>query len=255
MDSTTSQDISTLRRKKIASKLGFIKERDFHEGHYHKTVSVEEIDKYIVSNSITNCVICQKNLKFVGYQQNDYEMFSIDRVDISKPHSLDNIRIVCLECNVNHKGTHCGQKDHAKKVTFKQKMPVRYGAITPRYECKGCTSVVCNNGWICHNYWSLCPDTESHDASKEAFVVLTCYPNVNQGMCIDCGEYWCAECILFDKSKGKLNLSKCMKYDVNYCSVSYGVLCPRCVDEPIDEYERVDKRYIPKKEDQSWLYE
>ena len=38
----------------------------------------------------------------LDYEKDCYLQFSIDRLDDSKCHTYDNIRLTCLSCNVNH---------------------------------------------------------------------------------------------------------------------------------------------------------
>lgn len=48
------------------------------------------------------CVGCGCEMIFTGYLNGCLNQFSFDRIDNSKIHCADNLRIVCLGCNINH---------------------------------------------------------------------------------------------------------------------------------------------------------
>ena len=48
------------------------------------------------------CKVCCVPLLFQGYSKHHPQSFSIDRIDDSKGHYLQNVRLTCLRCNERH---------------------------------------------------------------------------------------------------------------------------------------------------------
>src|SRR3989337_4599163 len=49
------------------------------------------------------CKVCCVPLLFQGYPKRQPQSFSIDRLDDSKGHYLQNVRLTCLRCNERHR--------------------------------------------------------------------------------------------------------------------------------------------------------
>ena len=49
------------------------------------------------------CKVCCVPLLFQGYPKHHLQSFSIDRIDDSEGHYLQNVRLTCLRCNERHR--------------------------------------------------------------------------------------------------------------------------------------------------------
>lgn len=104
---------------------------------------VGDIDIYFILKCIqeqdTACYLCNVPLLTMHYQEYCSYKFSIDRIDNSKPHDKDNVRITCYSCNCSFhpQYIYCPTKCHAKRPSkstitaykfndFRRLTPVQY---------------------------------------------------------------------------------------------------------------------------------
>jgi hypothetical protein len=78
---------------------------------------------YITLNHIKNlineknCPYCGITMKFINFDDNDTEQFTINRLDDNLPHNNNNINICCLSCNIK-RGIQLRTKQNSKKCKF-----------------------------------------------------------------------------------------------------------------------------------------
>lgn len=97
----------------------------YHKRKEHK-IEITKKQIYGFINNIENCTICGKELNFLPYKNHGKRTGpisnspSLDRVDNEKIIKLNNIQILCYECNTT-KGKRTMKEfiDYCKKVTLK----------------------------------------------------------------------------------------------------------------------------------------
>jgi hypothetical protein len=93
------QDRQVFRRRLIDNRLKSIWIRDRMQGH-PKTLRAQEVLR-LVDESDGRCSLCSQQILFENYKHGAPNVWSIDRIDRSKPHAADNVRLTCLACNLN----------------------------------------------------------------------------------------------------------------------------------------------------------
>lgn len=64
-----------------------------------KTLTATEAFNFIIKNNILECPICEDPIYYYNYIPWCIYQFSFDRIDNEKIHTLDNLKIVCYNCN------------------------------------------------------------------------------------------------------------------------------------------------------------
>ena len=93
------EDRAVFRRRLLDNCLKSIWVRDRMQGHPEKAVQAREILR-LVDESDGRCSLCQCDLLFENYVPRCDCSYSIDRMDRDRPHSVDNLRLTCLRCNL-----------------------------------------------------------------------------------------------------------------------------------------------------------
>ena len=98
--------------KKINKKLGGYRETDKHkkaryplENTNLKTITKKDIIKLVNDLDTDLCRGCGCKMLFCNYAQFCIYQFSLDRIDNKKIHSINNLRIVCWNCNSSGYGS------------------------------------------------------------------------------------------------------------------------------------------------------
>ena len=86
--------------KKIKNKIYSYKSSDKKKYSIDNELSYDDIIKLLMCYNY-KCDECGLEV-ILDYEKDCYLQFSIDRLDDSKCHTYDNIRLTCLSCNVNH---------------------------------------------------------------------------------------------------------------------------------------------------------
>ena len=70
--------------------------------HREFNLDVEFIAE-LCAKSDGKCCVCHEKIMFENYPQMDNKQFSVDRLDNTKGHLKDNVRITCLACNTHRR--------------------------------------------------------------------------------------------------------------------------------------------------------
>ncbi len=88
-------------RAKLAQKVHTTRERDKREGH-HTDDLLSATDAWeLLKNAHRLCPGCGCALLYANYTKYCQYQYSLDRLDWAKPHSIGNVRILCLGCNLD----------------------------------------------------------------------------------------------------------------------------------------------------------
>lgn len=89
-------------KKHISNKLGDYIRRDkklcSSNGNTEQTITPTQCIK-LVEESDGSCKMCNCEMLFVDYTPHCLYQFTFDRLDESRPHTVDNLRIICYSCN------------------------------------------------------------------------------------------------------------------------------------------------------------
>ena len=142
MSTDISNDVRTLVKQKIASYAGQDrrKKRDTN-------LPIENVLEKMLSSKML-CHYCSCNLKVHYVDVRDPQQWTLDRIDNNFGHTMDNVIVCCLDCNVRRRTTDKAKFEFTKQLSLK-KLP------TPLeiYVDGSCDSnahvrnTVCKAGW------------------------------------------------------------------------------------------------------------
>lgn len=99
-------DVCANIRKKIQIKLNDYKKRDkkiiekYGNPNNYKTITLNESISLLAN--INTCEICDCKLLFDIYEPWCLYQFSYDRINEMEIHHINNLRILCFDCNARH---------------------------------------------------------------------------------------------------------------------------------------------------------
>jgi hypothetical protein len=106
-------------KKHISRKCSGYKQQD--KKHLRREIIINKTHMsvpnliFMLNNSHGLCYYCQKPFHLIPTHKNDSEQWSLDRIDNTQIHSIDNCVISCLECNLVRR-----RRDHDKWKDTKQ---------------------------------------------------------------------------------------------------------------------------------------
>jgi hypothetical protein len=117
--------ISKKVKDNIKTKISQYKCNDSKKNKNTYELSLDDIIKIFISYNF-RCDECGREV-MIDHRKDCYLQYSIDRIDDSKPHSYDNIRLTCLSCNISH-----------RKNMFMSNTTVYPSSSMYYIECKSC---------------------------------------------------------------------------------------------------------------------
>lgn len=102
-----SDDESALAKiglRQIAIKLSSYKSQDLRKRIYNadKFVTLESV-VHALNESFLLCFYCRLSVQFFYEFRNDPRQWTLERIDNSMGHNIDNVEIACLECNIRRR--------------------------------------------------------------------------------------------------------------------------------------------------------
>lgn len=97
----------------ILHKITNYKANDQKRFHHEGNIDIDHVLKLLIQQD-HKCFLCHVDLLVMFYKPYCSYQFSIDRIDNTKPHDKDNVRITCYDCNCNihSEFQYCPQKCH-----------------------------------------------------------------------------------------------------------------------------------------------
>jgi hypothetical protein len=126
-------DCNTLCTKcyTILGKIANYKAIDQKRFHREGNIDIKHVLKLLTQQD-HKCFLCHVDLLVMFYKPHCSYQFSIDRIDNSKPHDKDNVRITCYDCNCNFHSEYqyCPQKCHPPRSLENKIRAVKFSHIS-----------------------------------------------------------------------------------------------------------------------------
>lgn len=103
-DATSDPDIDLELRRQVCAKISGYKSQDMKKGLFDesKFVCFDDVIKLMTSSKM-ECFYCKKpSLLFYEYVR-DRCQWTLERIDNSRGHNIDNVEIACLDCNLRRR--------------------------------------------------------------------------------------------------------------------------------------------------------
>ena len=103
-DTTSDPDIDLELRRQVCAKISGYKSQDMKKGLFDesKFVCFDDVIKLMTSSKM-QCFYCKKpSLLFYEYVR-DRCQWTLERIDNSRGHNIDNVEIACLDCNLRRR--------------------------------------------------------------------------------------------------------------------------------------------------------
>jgi hypothetical protein len=103
-DATSDPDIDLELRRQVCAKISGYKSQDIKKGLFDesKFVCFDDVIKLMTSSKM-QCFYCKKpSLLFYEYVR-DRCQWTLERIDNSRGHNIDNVEIACLDCNLRRR--------------------------------------------------------------------------------------------------------------------------------------------------------
>ena len=103
-DATSDPDIDLELRRQVCAKISGYKSQDMKKGLFDesKFVCFDDVIKLMTSSKM-QCFYCKKpSLLFYEYVR-DRCQWTLERIDNSRGHNIDNVEIACLDCNLRRR--------------------------------------------------------------------------------------------------------------------------------------------------------
>jgi uncharacterized protein YijF (DUF1287 family) len=90
--------------RQIAIKLSSYRSQDLHKGIFNsdKFVTLDSV-VHALQESFLLCFYCRLPVQFFYEFRNDPRQWTLERIDNSMGHNVDNVEIACLECNIRRR--------------------------------------------------------------------------------------------------------------------------------------------------------
>lgn len=97
----------------IQKKIAGYKQQDIKKGRYSKDdfVTLNDVITRLLANKL-KCIFCHSPIFLMYEDVRDGQQWTIDRIDNSVGHNVDNIDIACLNCNLSRR---CKSQDNFMK--------------------------------------------------------------------------------------------------------------------------------------------
>jgi hypothetical protein len=117
----TSSNIRTELRRQVCAKISGYKSQDMKKGIYDDAKFVRFDDVVVLmAERKMSCFYCKKQaLLFYEYSR-DCDQWTLERIDNTRGHNVDNVEIACLNCNLRRRTMY-----HERYVFTKQMGTVR----------------------------------------------------------------------------------------------------------------------------------
>ena len=121
LSTDTPSNIRTELRRQVCAKISGYKSQDMKKGIYDdaKFVRFDDVVALMVGRNMS-CFYCKKQaLLFYEYSR-DCDQWTLERIDNTRGHNIDNVEIACLNCNLRRRTMY-----HERYVFTKQMGTVR----------------------------------------------------------------------------------------------------------------------------------
>ena len=121
LSTDTSSNIRAELRRQVCAKISGYKSQDMKKGIYDdaKFVRFDDVVALMAGRKMS-CFYCKKQaLLFYEYSR-DCDQWTLERIDNTRGHNVDNVEIACLNCNLRRRTMY-----HERYVFTKQMATVR----------------------------------------------------------------------------------------------------------------------------------
>lgn len=104
LHSDNESALAKIGLRQIAIKLSSYRSQDLHKGIYNtdKFVTLDSV-VHALHESFLLCFYCRLPVQLFYEFRNDPRQWTLERIDNSMGHNIDNVEIACLECNIRRR--------------------------------------------------------------------------------------------------------------------------------------------------------
>lgn len=119
MNKDSTNDMATLIRQQIQGKLGGYRQQDLKKGLYleNQFVDVARVLALLQECELA-CFYCKCSVQVLYERVREPRQWSLDRIDNSLGHIVNNVIIACLDCNLRRKTMYHERFAFTKQLTI-----------------------------------------------------------------------------------------------------------------------------------------
>lgn len=116
----SDKNIYKLYDNEINKKLKSYTQQDFIKNFFNNNIIIKEdlLEKFIKSK--LKCNFCNNQVKIFYKEVRDKKQWTLDRINNNLPHTIDNVNICCLECNIKRRNRNYDKFLQSKQIKFEK---------------------------------------------------------------------------------------------------------------------------------------